>query len=122
MVTKAKIVTKTGTKITIEGAPSEIKEIIFAVRHTEGIRAKKQEGRLRKKEKEKLNTATDVILSWRESDYFNKPRNLLEIKNMLEEQGMIYPITTLSAVVLRLVRRRILGRIKKDRKWCYVKR
>ncbi len=130
---KALITTNAGTKISIEGTSSEIKEIIPIVKRLEGDAARisseisidkgasiiKKEGR---RSAQKSDTATDVIKSLREQDYFNKPKTLLEIKNALEEQGMIYPVTTLSPILLRLVQKRQLGRIKSDKRWSYVKR
>ena len=118
---KAKITTSSGTVITIDGTASEVKEIITVVKQKEDSPLKKVMSKKQREEK-KTNTATDVILSFRESGYFNKPKKLLEIKKALEEQGMIYPVTTLSPILLKLVRKRLLGRIKEDKKWCYVKR
>jgi hypothetical protein len=64
----------------------------------------------------------DMILELREEGFFDKPKSLVEIKNALEEKGRIYETTTLSAQVIRQIRKRILGRIKQDKKWMYVKR
>jgi hypothetical protein len=118
---KAKITTDSGTVITIDGTASEIQEIISIVKHKESSPLKKIINK-KQREETKINTATDVILSFRESGYFNKPKKLLDVKRALEEQGMIYPVTTLSPLLLKLVRKRLLGRIKEDKKWCYVKR
>ncbi|MEW6213724.1 MAG: hypothetical protein AB1478_00755 [Nitrospirota bacterium] len=118
---RAKIITSTGSKIMIEGTTAEIKEIISAVKQSEISSQKKIVTKERGKGQKK-DTATDMILSFRESGYFNKPKNLLDIKRALEEQGMIYPLTTLSPILLKLVRKRLIGRIKLDKKWCYVKR
>ena len=130
---KALITTNAGTKISIEGSSSEIKEIIPVIKRLEGGADRISDesavdyGVFKNKRKrinsiQKSNTATDVILALREQDYFDKPKNLLEIKNALEEQGMIYPVTTLSPILLRLVRKRLIGRVKSDKRWCYVKR
>ncbi len=122
---KATITTKTGTKIIIDGTPSEVKEMISHMAYIEGSPrkgAKWESARKSKQSKQKSNTATDIILSLSESGYFNKKRSLLDIKVALEEQGMIYPVTTLSSVLIALVRRRLLGRVKDNKKWCYVKR
>ncbi|MGA2916862.1 MAG: hypothetical protein ABSE89_12630 [Sedimentisphaerales bacterium] len=118
---KAKITTNAGTIITIDGTASEIKEIISVVKQREDSHHKKAKSK-EQREGKKTNTATDVILSFRESGYFNKPKKLLEIKSALEEQGMIYPVTSLSPILLKLVRKRLLGRIKEDNTWSYVKR
>src|SRR2546422_2980654 len=114
---KAEIVSKDGTKITIDGTPEEIAKIIDDVK-------KKDE---RKKLKESFGvggptTATDFILELREQGFFNKPKTLAEIKTKLAENGLIYPVTSLSAVVLAQVRKRNLGRVKTGKFWGYVRR
>lgn len=121
---KAKIVTKSGTKILIEGSVEEVREIISTVNNKEDFGSKNDLIAIHEKPRrsQKSHTATDLILTLRESGYFDKPRNLVEIKHSLEEQGMIYPITTIAPVLLKQVRKRNLGRIKKEKKWCYVKR
>lgn len=123
---KARITTSKGTKIFIEGEPSEINQILSTIKENESAPVRNGESQstgIRKRlSKQKNNTATDIIISLRETGYFNKPRTLVDIKNALQEQGMIYPMTTLSGVLLKQVRKRMLGRIKQDKKWCYVKR
>jgi hypothetical protein len=57
----------------------------------------------------------------REEGFFNKPRGLTEIAKALEERGYIYPVTTLSGVVLGLVQRKDLGRKKVEGRWVYGK-
>jgi len=52
--------------------------------------------------------------------FFKKPKELSAIKIALQEQGHFYPITTLSGVLLRLVRKRDLRRIKDKKRWLYV--
>jgi hypothetical protein len=123
---KAKITTSKGTKILIEGEPAEISQILTAIKSEESFSARNEVTHsvgLRKRTiQQKNNTATDIVISLRETGYFDKPKTLLDIKNALEEQGMIYPMTTLSGVLLKQVRKRTLGRIKQNKKWSYVKR
>jgi len=122
---KAKITTSGGTKILVEGTTEEIKEIMSVLNskeHSSDRDSKEILEKVDKRKADRSHTLTDFILSLRENEYFNKPRNLMEVKHSLEEQGMIYPISTIAPVLLILVRKRMLGRIKKDKKWCYVKR
>ena len=121
-MSKATLTTQKGTRILIEGSPSEIRELIARIEEGEMGGPSKVVSTKTKKRGGRRNTATDVILSFRDSSYFNKPKNLLEIRHSLAEQGMIYPTTTLSPLLLKLVRKRLLGRIKHEKKWCYVKR
>jgi hypothetical protein len=120
---KATIKTASGAIVIIEGTSDEVVEIQAKIlgpkRGTVPAETVKREA---KKTGKSLGTATDAILAMRESSFFKKPKSLSEIKMALEEQGMIYPITSLSTMVLRLVRRRNLGRIKMNGTWAYVAR
>ena len=53
--------------------------------------------------------------------FFNQPRELGAVKDALEEEGQFYPTTTLSPLMLRLVRRRELRRLKEKGRWLYVR-
>ncbi len=119
---KVTLTTQGGTKILIDGTASEVKELIARIEERQEIDFSGSTKQKTRKQKGRKNTATGVILSFRESGYFNKPKNLLEIKASLAEQGMIYPTTTLSPLLLKLVRKRLLGRVKEKKRWSYVKR
>ena len=110
---KAEIKTKNGTRIRVEGTPEEVEKILSNI--------KRREEQLAVKKKRKIS-ATDFILKLREEGFFDKPKTILDIKEKLAENGLIYPVTTLSAVLIRLIRRRELGRIKTEKMWGYVKR
>jgi hypothetical protein len=125
---KATITNEKGLKIVVEGSKEEVQEIIrqmgAAATHPKGgVRAS---GRPAKqpsaKPGKRLSSATDAILELNAEGFFDKPKALADIKQKLAEEGMIYPVTTLSGVVLPLVRRRQLGRVKKDGRWSYVSR
>lgn len=115
---KARIQSTNGTRIDVEGSPEEIAKIISDV--------KRKESQQRTKEatgaKGKSTNATDFVLELREQGFFDKPKALSEIKDKLAENGLIYPITSLSGVVLTQVRKKNLGRIKMEGRWGYVKR
>lgn len=116
---KASIITKAGTKIQLEGSPEEIARVLDNIRRKEEVASRP----IHKARTIKTPaTATDGILALREGGFFDKPRNLIQIKQALEEQGMIYPVTSLSGRVLVFVRKRLLGRIKQNKIWHYVKR
>lgn len=117
---KAEIKSKDGTTIIVNGTPEEIAKIIEDVRKKDERRAERSEPKAEKPSRSR--TATDYILELREQGYFNKPKSLGEIKDKLAEAGLIYPITSLSGVVLAQVRKKRLGRIKKDGIWGYVRR
>lgn len=120
---KANIETKDGTKIVIEGTPDEISKIMKMYKDEKVSEAPTKE--LKKFSKVKSNskpTITDTIREILAEGFFNKPKSLAELKQGLEEQGTFIPITTLSAIVLGLVKGRELRRIKQEKKWVYVRR
>jgi len=112
---KATVRAKDGTKFEIEGTPQEISKIIADV--------EKKSGSTKSKNVNKKNaSATDFILQLREQGFFRKPKSLVDVKAKLAENGLIYPVTSLSGVVLAQVRKRNLGRIKDEKIWKYVQR
>jgi hypothetical protein len=119
---KAQLITKLGTKVTIEGTSEEVADLLARVEgkassganssnsHVAGpIRAKKV-----------LSSPANLISELVETGFFATPKELNAIKVALEEQGHFYPATTLSPTVLRLVRKRQLRRIKENKRWVYV--
>lgn len=121
---KARIKTEAGTEITIEGSPSEVADILEQLKTREELLVRKrkelEKTEVIKKRKSKY-TATDLILQLREEGFFDKPKELVEVKNALDAQGAIFPVTTLSPILLRLVRKRNLRRIAEGKHWRYVK-
>ncbi len=59
-----------------------------------------------------------------EERFFDKPKDLTETMNRLEEIGRYYPKTSVSMNLLNLTKRRTFSRIKnnKTKKWQYVLR
>jgi hypothetical protein len=122
---KATITNDAGLKIVVEGSKEEVQEIIRQVggaRPSKGGVTGKPAKRPSAKAGKRFSSATDAILELNEEGFFDKPKALADIKHKLAEQGMIYPMSTLSGVVLPLVRRRQLGRVKQDGRWSYVSR
>ena len=121
---KATIKSKTGAVITVEGSQEEVSKILAAVETTAVVgRAKATIAKVKaeKQEQKKRMTASDLIVELKEDGFFNKPKGLTEIANALEEKGYIYPVTTLSAVMLGLIHKRLFGRKKLEGKWVYGK-
>jgi predicted transcriptional regulator YheO len=123
-VAKATIKSKTGALITVEGTKEEVSEILATVEkaatigHARGVIAKATTA---KKEQKKRMAASDLIVELKEDGFFDKPKTLTEIAKALEEKGYIYPVTTLSGVMLGLVQKRLFGRKKLEGKWVYGK-
>jgi hypothetical protein len=121
---KATIKTETGAVITIDGTPEEISNILATYERTSVVgHAKKAIARAQssKKAEKRKDSASDLIISLKEEGFFEKPRSLGDIGKALEERGFLYPVTTLSGVVLGLLKKRELRRKKTEGKWVYGK-
>lgn len=118
---KAQIITKTGTKITIEGDPQEVAAI---VRQVQGMgpglagRPRAAPGAARRAARQRA-TPTNLIVSLIDGGFFRKPKDLAAVRGALAEMGHHHPVTTLSPVLLRLVRKRQLRRMKEKNRWLY---
>jgi hypothetical protein len=123
-VPKATIKSKTGAVITIEGSEVEVSNILTVFERTAAVGKEKavaSKVHARKKEDKKRLAASDLIVSLKEDGFFEQPKTLSDISKALEEQGYLYPTTSLSGVVLGLVQKRMLRRKKVDGKWVYGK-
>jgi len=121
---KATIKSKSGTVITVEGSQEEVSKIISNYEKTSVVSQAKQTLARRKtvkQEAKKREGAGDLVVDLRESGFMDKPKTLNEISEALEEKGYLYPTTTLSGVVLGLVKRKELRRKKIEGRWVYGK-
>lgn len=122
---KAHIVTENGTKLTIEGTPEEVAALVERIEgRTPGsekpTRRKRRGSGAARKGRAKVGPA-NLIAELIDAGFFKKPRGLGAIRAALEERGHIYPVTTLSPLLLRLVQARQLRRIKQNKLWSYVR-
>jgi hypothetical protein len=113
---KARITTSGGLSIQVEGTPSEITALVNSL-HSGG--QPQPERRSRTAPRSGRVLLSDVIASLIDGNFFKQPRDLAAIKTALAEMGHHYPVTTLSPVMLRLVRRRVLRRIRQNKRWMY---
>jgi hypothetical protein len=121
---KATIKTATGATITIEGTQEEVSKIISNYENSSVVgNAKKSVARIKsgKRAEKKRESAGDLIIALKEDGFFEKPKTLGEIASALEERGYLYPVTSLSGVVLGLLKRQELRRKKMEGKWKYGK-
>lgn len=121
---KATIKSKTGALITIEGSEKEVSNVLAHLEITATVGRAKEEikkGNIIKKEQKKRAAASDLIIGLKEDGFFEKPKGLNEVAHALEEKGYLYPITTLSGVMIGLVQKKFLGRKKVNGKWVYGK-
>jgi hypothetical protein len=115
---KAHITTPEGVKVTIEGTPKEIVAVVEDLK-AKATSAEPPRRRLRTKSGPVL--LGDLIASLKDGGFFKKPRDLASVKSALAEMGHHYPVTTLSPVMLRQVRRRNLRRIREKGRWLYTR-
>jgi hypothetical protein len=121
---KATIKTSSGALITIEGSESEVSRIISNYEKTSFVGHAKQAIALTKavrREEKKREGAGDLVIVLREEGFFDKAKALGEISEALEEKGFLCPTTTLSGVVLGLVKKKQLRRKKVEGRWVYGK-
>jgi hypothetical protein len=115
---KAQITTPEGIKISIDGTPKEIAALVEDLKD-KTTQARPERPRAKRKAGPVL--LVDIIASLRDGGFFNKPRDLAGVKSALAEMGYHYPVTTLSPIMLRQVRRRNLRRIREKGRWMYTR-
>jgi len=121
---KATIKSQSGAVIVIEGTEKEVSHILAVVERAATVAQVKEavtKAHAVKREQKKRMAASDLVVELKEDGFFNKPKNLGEITNALEEKGYVYPMTTLSGVVIGLVQKKLLGRKRVEGKWVYGK-
>lgn len=122
---KAHIQTPDGSKITIEGGAAEIASIVNQIQSpgpTSKPARRMSKAAQQKRDRKKQESASDRVANLKEEGFFNQPKSLSTVAAELEKSGYLYPVTTLSGVMLGLVQRRLLTRVKKDGLWVYGKR
>lgn len=121
---KATIKSKSGAVVTVEGSEKEVSSILAtferaaAVSHAKEVIARSQTA---KKEQKKRAGASDLVIRLKEDGFFDKAKSLTEVSRALEEDGYLYPVTTLSGVMLGLVQKRLLRRKRVEGRWAYGK-
>jgi hypothetical protein len=114
---KAKISTKSGVVMHVDGTPAEIAAVLKDLKRQE----EEQVAPKRKGGKTGRVQLVDLIGSLIDGGFFRKPQDLAAVKTALEELGHHYPLTTLSGAMLRQVRKRNLRRLRKDNRWMYTR-
>jgi hypothetical protein len=117
---KAHITTRTGVSIVVEGTPTEVAEIVAQLKGVTSATAQGKRVQGKAANARSKPTLGNVIAELIDGGFFKKPKELSAIRNALQEHGHHYPMTTLSPVMLRLVRRRELRRLKDKKRWVYV--
>jgi hypothetical protein len=77
--------------------------------------------RTRRSENGVRHAPAQLLAELIDEGFFNEPRALGAVRSALQEKGHFYPATTLSPLMLRLVRKKGLRRIKSAKHWGYVR-
>lgn len=117
---KAVITTQTGATVAIEGTQTEVAALLGLFEQGERQRLILPETRSTQLAPKSKPTPMGLLAELIGSGFFSTPRELGSVRHALEEQGHFYPVTTLSPLMLRLVRRKELRRLKDRKRWTYV--
>ena len=115
----ASITMPSGATIVIEGTPAEVADLVAKFQATD-VHPVKSAARSPRGSTSSRTGPFELIVGLIEKGFFETPRELGAVRMALEEEGHFYPVTTLSPVMLRLVRRKFLRRIKNNKRWTYV--
>lgn len=114
----ASITMPSGAKVVIEGSEPEVAGLIAMFERGQIARPKSRP-RLQPSATARVGPL-ELLLGLITEGFFKTPKDLSSVKQALEERGHFYPTTTLSPLMLRLVRRKTLRRIKQAKRWTYV--
>ncbi len=109
-----------GAKVVIEGSQTEVADLIAKFRGGSPSEDERPARQLRRANTGRIGPL-DLLVGLIESGFFKTPQELGAVRMALEAQGHFYPTTTLSPLMLRLVRRKQLRRIKNNKRWTYVR-
>ena len=117
---RAVITTPSGATVAIEGTQSEVTALLGLFEQGERKTSSPPEARSTRVAPKSRPTPMGLLAELIGSGFFSTPKELGSVRQALEEQGHFYPVTTLSPLMLRLVRRKELRRLKDGKRWTYV--
>ena len=116
---KAVINLKSGSLVTIEGSQEEVADLLARFGEHNGGQARPR-GPSRA-DSIARPTPAGLLHELIDDGYFSEPKELSAVRATLQEKGHFYPATSLSPLMLRLVRKKELRRIKSKKHWAYVR-
>ena len=119
---RATVRTAAGTTVVVEGTPTEVEE---TVKRLESHAASGVPPKRRRPSPERAargRSIKDYVLELKEAGRFKNQQGLADVQKALKVEGHIIPLTTLSGVMLGLVKAKHLRRIWADGAWQYVNR
>ena|SRR2546430_2594081 len=124
----AKLTLANGTVVAVEGTAEEVGSLVelFSEPETQSVGqvVAKRRVTAAKKTTDRRGASGPAghIRSLKDEGYFSSKRTISDVRQKLEEKGHIYPLTSLSTPLIRLVRSRDLRRLKEAGLWKYVNR
>lgn len=118
-----------GTIVTIEGTPDEVARLLELVSAdgsatTPSLRPQRGASPVVRERsrtsRPRANGPVEYIRSLIADGFFADKRALGDVRTALEARGHIYPVTSLSPALVRLVRSGEVRRIKENAHWRYV--
>jgi hypothetical protein len=109
-----------GAKVVIEGTQVEVADLLARLQSAPPPTPQRSE-RASTRASVKREGPMRLLLDLIDADFFNVPQELGAVRIALEQQGHFYPTTSLSPLMLRLVRGKQLRRIKSQKRWTYVR-
>jgi hypothetical protein len=126
---KANLILPNGTKVVIEGTADEVAALLGRVSSDERQKSTSRASRPRRRSgggsSPKPTTParlgpTEYIRELIDEGYFKTKREIGAVRDKLEERAHIYPVTSISGPLYRLVKKKELRRLKEDGVWRYV--
>lgn len=115
----ASVTLPSGAKIVIDGTQAEVADLLAKLQVGSPPARQRPESTSTKAPIKREGPAR-LLLDLIDADFFKSPQELGAVRIALEAQGHFYPTTSLSPLMLRLVRGRQLRRIKSHKRWAYV--
>jgi hypothetical protein len=125
---KANVVLPSGAKVTIEGTADEVGTLLERLSEAPDQTSTPAAGRPQPRRSTRpaqpmasqKKGPIDHIRELVNADFFNVKHGIADVQRRLEQNAHIYPVTSLSPALVRLVRVKELRRIKERGKWVYV--
>lgn len=121
-MTRATLVLPSGTKLTVEGTPDEVRMVLEKIERS-AVPATARAGIQHSsptKQGPKSGSLGSRLIDLRDEGFFSQPRELSAINVALAEKGHRYSADHLSVALLRAARSKILRRIASGGSYIYV--
>jgi hypothetical protein len=110
-----------GAKVLIEGTSKEVADLLAKLQSAPASDARQTSRKSTARPASNRDGPMTLLLDLIDAGFFKTPQELGAVKVALEAQGHFYPTTSLSPLMLRLVRGKHLRRIKAHKRWTYVR-